>query len=423
MLGRGRTIHSKGKRAGIPAAILAGAAIVLSVAAVGLAGQTLVGFASLPADTFAAGPTSGQFIAAANGRMPPFVDRQPVQGFSSAIAAADGAFLAISDNGFGAKQNSPDYLLRVYTLVPQFSTADGGSGTIELRSFITLRDPDRRVPFPIVADVSTYPGSDIPVDAAIRRGRLLTGADFDIESFRQAPDGSLWFGDEFGPFLLHADRDGRVLEAPYPLPGVRSPQSPLLAGDVPNLGASKGLEGLALSADGRRLYPMLEGPLTTDADRRRLVIAEFDLETTRFTDRRWAYRLEDPSHAIGDLTGAGQEIFLAVERDNAEGDAAKFKKIFAVSLDRVDAAGFLVKREVADLLALDNPARLGGGGGIFRFPFQTIESVLVLGPDRLGVLADNNYPFSSARTPGQPDPNEFILLALPVSLTAPVRVP
>jgi hypothetical protein len=28
----------------------------------------------LPADTFAPGPTSGQFITAANGRTPPFVD-------------------------------------------------------------------------------------------------------------------------------------------------------------------------------------------------------------------------------------------------------------------------------------------------------------------------------------------------------------
>ena len=36
--------------------------------------QTLTGFASLPADTFAPGPTSGQFIAPANGRIPPFVE-------------------------------------------------------------------------------------------------------------------------------------------------------------------------------------------------------------------------------------------------------------------------------------------------------------------------------------------------------------
>ena len=39
----------------------------------------------------------------------------------------------------------------------------------------------------------------------------------------------LWFGDEFGPFLLHTDASGTVLEAPIPLPGVQSPQNPFLA--------------------------------------------------------------------------------------------------------------------------------------------------------------------------------------------------
>ena len=76
-------------------------------------GQTLEGLAVLPADTFAPGPTSGQLIAPANGRVPPFWDKQPVQGFSSVVRASDGDFLVMSDNGFGAKPNSPDYVLRL----------------------------------------------------------------------------------------------------------------------------------------------------------------------------------------------------------------------------------------------------------------------------------------------------------------------
>ena len=241
------------------------ARLCLMIAPLALSGvanaQTLEGFASLPADSFAPGPTSGQLIPPPppNGRMTPFVDQQPVQGFSSVLRASNGDFLAMPDNGFGAKDNSPDYVLRVYRLSPDFRTKGGGSGTIDVKSYITLRDPDRRITFPIVADAQFYPGTAIPVDPRIQRGRWLTGGDFDIESVREALDGSLWFGEEFGPFLIHTDATGKVLDAPYPLPNVKSPQNPFLGSGAFNLPRSKGFEGMAISPSGSTLYPMLEG--------------------------------------------------------------------------------------------------------------------------------------------------------------------
>jgi hypothetical protein len=373
--------------------------------------QTLAGFASLPADSFADGPTSGQFITPANGIAPPFVNRQPVQGFSSVARAPDGEFFVMPDNGYGNKPTSPDWVLRVYRIAADFKTKTGGTGSIAVRSHIDLSDPDRRIPFPIIADAELYPGppKGIPVDATIRTQRLLTGADIDIESMRVAPDGTLWFGDEFGPFLLHTDATGKVLEAPIPLPGVQSPQNPL--GGAANLGASKGFEGLGITANGKLLYPMLEGPVAGE-DARNLRINEFDVETRRYTDRRWIYRLEDPTHAIGDLAPVTDRRFLVVERDNAQGEAARFKKVFLIDLDQDDAAGVLRKHEVVDLLNLADPDRLGGPLPAFRFPFQTIESVIALSDTELGVLNDNNYPFSSGREPGRADPNEFIVIRL-----------
>lgn len=376
--------------------------------------QTLEGFAKLAADTFAPGPTSGNLITPANGRVPPF-DGQPVQGLSSVLPGKDGDFLVMPDNGFGAKENSPDFVLRVYRIDPSFRTRQGGTGTIDLKSFITLRDPDHRINFPIVADQTEYPGSAIAVDPSIRKRRFLTGGDFDIESVRVVDDGTLWFGDEFGPFLLHTDHNGKVLDAPVPLPGVKSPQNPFLNGGTPNLPRSKGFEGMAVSCDGDTLYPMLEGPLTTDPDQRRLIINEFDVTHKRYTGRQWFYRLELPTQtgqSIGDFTQVGDRRFLVIERDNFEGALAAFKKIFLVDFDDVDANGFLVKHQVADLLNIKDPNNLGGFGPTFRFPFQTIESVIVLDERHLGVLNDNNYPFSAGRVAGQPDPNEFIVIRL-----------
>ncbi|HYN08312.1 MAG TPA: esterase-like activity of phytase family protein [Vicinamibacterales bacterium] len=386
-------------------------AVAIAVLARETQRQTLVGFASLPAESFAAGPTSGQFITPANGIAPPFVNRQPVQGFSSVARASDGDFLVMPDNGFGNKPTSPDFVLRVYRISPDFKTKTGGTGSVLVRSHIDLSDPDRRILFPIIADADFYPGppKGIAVDATIKSQRLLTGADFDIESMREAPDGTLWFGDEFGPFLLHTDAGGKVLDSPIPLPGVQSPQNPL--GGVPNLGASKGFEGLGMTPNGKLLYPMLEGPVTGD-DVRNLRINEFDADHRRYTDRRWVYRLEEPGHAIGDLTAVTDRLFLIVERDNVQGEAARFKKIFLIDLDQRDPAGLLVKHRVADLLNLADPSHLGGPLPTFRFPFQTIESVIALSDTELGVLNDNNYPFSAGREPGRADPNEFIVVRL-----------
>jgi hypothetical protein len=379
--------------------------------------QTLERFASLPADTFAPGPTSGQFIAPANGRIPPFEDQQPVQGVSSVLRWRGGDFLVMSDNGFGAKNNSADFVLRVHRISPNFRTKNGSGATIAVETFFTLSDPFRKIDFAIVADRQFYyPTSTIPVDAEIREQRLLTGADFDIESFREAPDGTFWFGDEFGPFLIHTDARGRVLDAPIRLPGVQSPDNPFLGTGTPNLASSRGFEGMAITPDGRTLYPMLEGALTTDPDQRRLTIYQFDLRTQRYTDRRWFYRLEATGQAIGDLTALTNTRFLVIERDNFQGAAARFKKIFLVDLDDVDAQGFLAKHLVADLMNIADPDNLGGQGPVFTFPFQTIESVIPLSDRTIGVLDDNNYPFSNGRTPGQSDPNEFIVLRLDAPL-------
>ncbi|MES2682949.1 MAG: esterase-like activity of phytase family protein [Pseudomonadota bacterium] len=181
----------------------------------------LAGRAVLPAATFADGPKSGQYLGGIsfNGQAAPFA-RQPVQGFSAVLPAGNGSYFVMADNGYGSLENSADFNLRVYTLTPNFKTASGGNGDVSIGSFFELKDPNRRIPFAITNHFST--------------DRVLTGADFDIESMQRTPDGTFWFGDEFGPFLIHTDASGVVLDAPISLPDfensgkqIRAPQSPL----------------------------------------------------------------------------------------------------------------------------------------------------------------------------------------------------
>ncbi|MBD2081042.1 esterase-like activity of phytase family protein [Leptolyngbya sp. FACHB-17] len=186
---------------------------------------TLKGFASLPADTFAEGPDSGKDISG-NGRTGSFPG-QPVQGFSAVQFASSNSFWFMSDNGFGRKENSSDFQLRVYELQPNFREGEAGDGSVQILNYLQLNDPDQKIPFSIVNQTQS--------------DRQLTGADFDIESFAIGADKTLWFGDEFGPFLLNTDATGKVLDAPIPTPNFFNLKT--LNGEVPIVIGHRGASG------------------------------------------------------------------------------------------------------------------------------------------------------------------------------------
>jgi hypothetical protein len=386
---------------------------------------TLIGYAVLPADTFADGPASGAALDLANGRTPPF-ESQPVQGFSGIIPAENGNYFVILDNGYGRKDNSSDFNLRWYEVA-----VDWENSSVEVVDYRQLSDPDNHISWPIV-------NGDTPE-------RILTGADLDPESFRQVADGTFWIGDEFGPYLLHFDADGKLLEIPIHtpyinelsqfargLPFIQSPDHPdfvsvtdaELRGQLANLGSSKGIEGIGMNSAGTILYPLLEGALVTDPNQTHLLIRQFLLETTSYSNEYWFYRLENSGHAIGEMTAVGDETFLILERDNNQGADAAFKRIFKINLKDVESDGHTLKKTlVVDLLAIHDVSGLTqaqegviGYGSDFKFPFITIESVYVVDAQTLLIVNDNNYPGSAGRRPNVPDDNEFILLQLPTAL-------
>lgn len=204
---------------------------------------------------------------------------------------------------------------------------------------------------------------------------------------------------------------------------VRSPQNPdVLAGLAPsNLGGSRGFEGLAISPDKTKLYPLLEGSVLGDPANA-LRIHEFDIATQQYQGLVGYYRLEDPSNAIGEITVVNANEYLVIERDNLQADAAQFKKIFKVDFSQKDANGFVAKEELVDLLNIQDPDDLNQDGSTtFSFPFQTIESVLVLDANTILVANDNNYPFSVGRPPAI-DNNEIIILGLENPLNLDPRV-
>jgi hypothetical protein len=197
---------------------------------------TLAGFAELPADTFAEGPQSGADSGDGtpideNGRTGPFAS-QPVQGFSGVQFAPgnSGAFWFLSDNGFGAKSNSADYLLRIYQVDPNFTgDLENGDGSIKVQNLIQLSDPNNLISFDIINEDT--------------EDRLLTGSDFDIESFSIDSNGDLWVGEEFGPYLLHFNSSGELLETPIETPNEK-PTFNTLNGQEPIVIGHRGASGI-----------------------------------------------------------------------------------------------------------------------------------------------------------------------------------
>jgi len=361
---------------------------------------------------------------------------QVVQGFSALRGAGDGSFWALSDNGFGAKANSPDAMLMLHRL-----QIDWAAQRTRILETVFLSDPQAIAPFRIAQEGAAT--------------RYLTGADFDPESLVVRADGGFVIGDEFGPYLLGFDAAGRlqwVVETTIDGRTVRSPDNPKQgvpdAGDISRaeVRRSRGFEGLTAGADGKTLYAMLEGPVRNQgAPEAGLRILAFDLAAEKWTGQSWLYALEAPSHAIGEIALIAPDRALVIERDGGQGlattacrpeppnvasvrppfpschpDPARFKRVFVVDLPK--EGGGAHKRASIDLLAIADPKRQAPStakDGRFSFPFQTIEAIEPLADGRLLIANDNNYPFSDGRRPAYLDATEFILLTPPADFLKP----
>jgi glycerophosphoryl diester phosphodiesterase len=182
---------------------------------------------------------------------------------------------------------------------------------------------------------------------------------------------------------------------------------------------SGGFEGMAIAPDGTKLYPLLEKPL--DNVGKKLLISEFDLFTQQYTATTWKYQLEARGVSIGEFIQYAPLKGLVIERDGTQGDLTGFKRIFQIVMPA--GGGDVVKTQVIDLIQVPDPSLISAGTGLpgdvglgnpFAFPFNTIESVLVLAPDLIAVMNDNNYPVDFGRHVGTRTAadNELILIKL-----------
>ena len=283
-----------------------------------------------------------------------------------------------------------DVELRINLIRPRWERAGAGTGAVQILRHLTLADPYEQIPFPIVR--------------ADTHARRLTAADVDPKSLQRMPDGTFWIGEEHGPYLLHVDARGRVLDPPVPFSEATRGQRRF-----------RGHRHVA-----QRTLPLPDPGEGCRRRGRRPAPGHLRVRhpTGRYTGRTWDYRVDTDANLVADAQLVGRRTLLVLERDDFEGgDAAVTKRVYRVDLDRTDRSGMLAKTLVVDLLKLDNP-RTSSATAPAGEPATRSASVCSRSrrwcrwPNgNLLIANDNNYPGQrGTATRDIPDDTEMIII-------------
>jgi hypothetical protein len=171
-------------------------------------------------------------------------------------------------------------------------------------------------------------------------------ARLDPESIRLSNDGlSIFISDEYGPFVYQFLRFGGVRLRTFTLPEkfFVSKLSPVgtteISGNTSGRTANKGMEGLAITPDGRTLVGIMQAALIQDANQggaaaNVLRLVTIDIATGHVT-HEYSYLLTTGS-GVSDIVALNNHEFLVDERDGkglGDGSKAKVKQIFKIDID------------------------------------------------------------------------------------------
>ena len=164
-------------------------------------------------------------------------------------------------------------------------------------------------------------------------------ARLDPEGVRVSNDGkSVFVSDEYGPYVYQFDRATGQRIKSFALPGnlAVTVQGPTTASEGTPFNTSgrvgnKGMEGLAITPDGKTLVGIMQAPLLQDASKQ-VRIVTIDIATG--ATKEFGYRLTTGS-GVSEIVAINDHEFLVDERDGnglGAGNSATVKQIFKINL-------------------------------------------------------------------------------------------
>ena len=349
-------------------------------------------------------------------------------GIGSGLAYAGGTtFLGLPDRGPNANSynsmvdDTVSYIARFQTINLSLAPSDPGSA-LPFTLTPTLRDTTLlSSPKPLVygsgaglgyqIDGVTPLGSGEPALNAVNHTHYFTGrsdnfdssqlstnpdnARIDPEAIRVSRDGkSVFVSDEYGPYVYQFNRMTGKRIRTFTLPdnlAITSLSSQKAVENDKNLNptgrvTNKGMEGLAITPDGRMLVGIMQANLEQDKKKSVRIVT---IDTRTGVTHEYAYQLTDGSGA-SEIVAVNNHQFLVDERDgNGMADTplltdtaspAEVKKLFLIDLDGAQdvtsLSGDLSDFAVDKTLFLDIVSKLNAAG---------IDSYLI--PSKLEGLA------------------------------------
>jgi len=292
-------------------------------------------------------------------------------GFGSAITYASGnTFLALPDRGPNAVSYDSDvddtvsYINRFHTIKMELTPNTSGTGlpfnlTPHLIATTLLWSPT-----PLVYGTGTGlgVGSGVPKPNNFLQ-HFFTGrsdnfdpkhnsgdpadARFDTEGLRISNDGlSVFISDEYGPYVYQFSRITGARLRSFKLPdsffvtNLSSMGKTEISNNTVGRTANKGMEGLAITPDGRTLVGIMQNALIQDANAggaaaNLLRMVTIDIESGRVT-HQYAYLLTTGS-GVSEILALNNHEFIVDERDGhgrADQSKAKVKQLFKIDLDQ-----------------------------------------------------------------------------------------
>jgi len=262
-------------------------------------------------------------------------------------------------------------------------------------------------------------------------------ARFDTEGIRVSNDGErVYISDEYGPYVYEFDRETGMRLRSFTLPAsfYVSNVSPMgateISGNTSGRVANKGMEGLAITPDGRTLVGIMQNSLIQDANQggaaaKLLRIVTIDLASGNVS-HQFAYLLTTGS-GVSEILALNNHELLVDERDGkgrGDGSTAKVKQLFkidlagAVDVSQMDGAhaalNAVPKALFVDLVTSLNAAQITSG----VIPAK-IEGI-TFGPDlkqkgkivhTLWVANDNDFLATATDSKGNTidNPNQFFV--------------